>query len=174
MAIHESSPTHDYVGRFCDRYSYSHFFHGVKNGQIVDGVRCEDIEHLTFPDHHFDIFVTQDVLEHVFNPAQGIKEIMRVLKPGGAHVFTTPKHRGLQLSRQRARLLDGKTLHIEDAQYHGSPVGDGKALVTWDYGDDFESLVWKWSGYPTATYVTRDRRLGIDGEYLEVFVTCKI
>jgi SAM-dependent methyltransferase len=173
LAIHESSPSHDYVGRFCERYSYSHYLRGVTNGQVVDGVRCEDIEHLTFPDNHFDLFVTQDVLEHVFDPGQGIKEIMRVIKSGGAHVFTTPKHRGLPVSRQRAKLVDGQILHLEDAQYHGSPVGDGRALVTWDFGDDFESLVGNWCGYPTATCVARDRRLGIDGEYLEVFVTHK-
>jgi hypothetical protein len=57
--------------------------------------------------------------------------------------------------------------------FHGNPVGDGRSLVTWDYGDDFEDLLTKWSGYPVKTYVTRDRNLGLDGEYLEVFVCRK-
>jgi hypothetical protein len=54
-----------------------------------------------------------------------------------------------------------------------NPIGDGKSLVTWDYGADFENLVNVWSGYLTSTYVIRDRHMGIDVEFLEVFVTIK-
>jgi hypothetical protein len=60
-----------------------------------------------------------------------------------------------------------------EAEYHDNPLGGG-SLVTWDYGDDLETLVWRWCGYPTVTYITRDRALGLDGEYLDVFVTRKI
>ena len=31
---------------------------------------------------------TQDVLEHVFQPDRALAEIMRVLRPGGVHVFS--------------------------------------------------------------------------------------
>jgi hypothetical protein len=99
---------------------------------------------------------------------------MRVLKPGGAHVFTTPKHAGLRRSYRRAEIdRIGQVKHLKEPLYHGNPIGDGRSLVTWDYGGDFEFLLWEWAGYPTATYVTRDRNLGIDGEFLEVFVTRK-
>jgi hypothetical protein len=99
---------------------------------------------------------------------------MRVLRPGGAHVFTAPKHRGLRTSVVRAQLVDGDVVHLRQPEYHGNPVGDGRSLVTWDYGDDFESLIWRWCGYPTTTLVARDATLGIDGEYLEVFVIRKL
>lgn len=65
-------------------------------------------------------------------------------------------------------------MHLQEAQYHGNPIGDGRSLVTWDYGDDFEACLWAWCRYPTVTYVTRDRSPGLDGEYLEVFVTRKV
>ena len=69
---------------------------------------------------------------------------------------------------------DGSVKHyVDPPEYHGNPVGDDRALVTWDYGDDFEILLWHWCGCPTTTYVTSDRALGLDGEYLEVFVTRK-
>ena len=103
-----------------------------------------------------------------------VREIMRVLKPGGAHVFTTPKHKALTATRQRAALEGIRVRHLLDPEYHGNPIADGRALVTWDYGDDFEAVLWRWCGYPTVTYVTRDRALGLDGEYLDVFVTRKI
>jgi hypothetical protein len=96
------------------------------------------------------------------------------LKPGGIHLFTAPKHKNLLKSRPRAKLIEGSIEYLLEAQYHGNPVGDGRSLVTWDYGADFEDLVKAWSGYLTSTFVLRDRRRGLDGEYLEVFVTAKI
>jgi SAM-dependent methyltransferase len=172
--IHEGSPTNDFIRRYCSDYSLSYFFDGVPLGTEHQGARCEDIERLTFADNTFDLFVTQDVFEHVFRPDRAIREVMRVVKPGGAHVFTAPKHKGLRKTQQRARLDSGTIVHMLEEQYHGNPIGDGRALVTWDYGDDFELCLWSWCGHPTVTYVVRDRQLGLDGEYLEVFVTRKL
>ncbi len=69
-------------------------------------MRSENIEDLTFADESIDIFVTQDVLEHVFHPDRAIAEIHRVLKPGGTHIFTAPKHRGLDKTVQRATIAE--------------------------------------------------------------------
>ena len=172
--IHESSPSNDFVRRYCRQYSSSYYYEGVSPGSQHLGNRCENLEQLTFADGTFDLFITQDVFEHVFRPDLASREIMRVVRPGGAHVFTAPKHKGLRATRQRAR-LDGTTVtHLLDPEYHGNPIGDGRALVTWDYGDDFEVHLAHWCGYPTVTYLVRDRKLGLDGEYLEVFVTRKI
>lgn len=174
LSIHESSPSTPMIQRLCREYSCSQFFPDEERGKTFRGTRCEDIERLTFPDNSFDIFITQDVLEHVFHPMQALRDIHRVLKPGGAHVFTAPKHRGLAKSVCRAELdANGDVRHLLEAQYHGNPVGDGKALVTWDYGDDFELLASEWVGAPVATFHTRDRSLGIDAEFNEVFVIRK-
>jgi hypothetical protein len=45
--------------------------------------------------------------------------------------------------------------------------------VTCDYGADFDQLAQQWAGFSTSTIILRDRRRGIDGEHLEVFVTAK-
>jgi len=172
--IHESSPSNELIARYCSSYSSSQYLPGVQQGTVCNGVRCENLEALTFEDETFDIFITQDVFEHIFNPELAAREISRVLKPGGAHVFTAPKHKGLGKSYARARMLDGQIEYLKEEAYHGNPVGDGRALVTWDYGDDFEDLMNSWSNSHTTTYIIRDRALGIDGEYLEVFVTRKM
>jgi SAM-dependent methyltransferase len=171
--IHESSPSNTLISRYCDDYSSSQYFDGVEPGCSVKGVRCENLEALTFEDESFDLFITQDVFEHIFNPERAAREIMRVLKPGGAHIFTAPKHKGIPSSYPRAKLIGTQVEHIHEPSYHGNPIGDGRVLVTWDYGDDFESLMNSWSDSVTTTFITKDRRLGLDGEYLEVFVTRK-
>jgi len=172
--IHESSPGNRFVSQWACNYSASQYFEGVAEGTLHNGIRCENLEHLTFADDSLDIFITQDVMEHVFHPDKAIQEIMRVLKPGGVHVFTAPKHKNISRGYARASIEKGEVKHLLEPMYHGNPVGDGRALVTWDYGDDFEMQIWDWCGYPTITYVTRDQSLGLDGEYPEVFVTHKI
>jgi SAM-dependent methyltransferase len=42
------------------------------------------------PDEHFDIIVLTEVLEHTLNPFDAVSEILRILKPGGKLVMTTP------------------------------------------------------------------------------------
>lgn len=173
LRIHESSPTMRFFQNQCPGYSHSFYFEDVVPGDFKKGLRCENLEQLTFVDHSFDIFIAQDVLEHVFDPQRALTEVMRVLNDGGLHVFTAPKHKHLTTSCARARLKDGAVEHLLEPQYHGSPIGDGRALVTWDYGADFEDLIRGWTGYLTSTFVIRDRERGIDGEYLEVFVIRK-
>lgn len=49
-----------------------------------------DGQHLPFPDNHFDSVVCFDVLEHVFNVDEVLKEIARVLRPGGKILLSVP------------------------------------------------------------------------------------
>ena len=53
--------------------------------------RVENALKLSFPDAHFDLLISVDVLEHVGRPAQMIKEVGRVLRPGGLAVITFPQ-----------------------------------------------------------------------------------
>lgn len=48
-----------------------------------------DAYQLPFPDAHFDIVTAMDFLEHVDKPEDVVKEISRVLKPGGLFFFHT-------------------------------------------------------------------------------------
>jgi SAM-dependent methyltransferase len=48
---------------------------------------------LPFADRTFEIATSADVIEHLTDPARHLREIRRVLRPGGALVLTTPKWR---------------------------------------------------------------------------------
>jgi SAM-dependent methyltransferase len=52
-------------------------------------VRC-DITHLDFPSQTFDIVLCSHVLEHVPNDRQAIRELHRVLRPGGVAYIQVP------------------------------------------------------------------------------------
>jgi 2-polyprenyl-6-hydroxyphenyl methylase/3-demethylubiquinone-9 3-methyltransferase len=58
---------------------------GVSNVEYVVGSALE----LPFPDYHFDGVVMSDVIEHIHDLPALVKEINRVLKPGGVFTFDT-------------------------------------------------------------------------------------
>jgi len=55
-------------------------------------VKYYDGHHIPFPDNHFDVVYSSNVLEHVAHRDEFQKEIMRVLKPGGYALHTMPTH----------------------------------------------------------------------------------
>ncbi|MGF1569125.1 MAG: glycoside hydrolase family 99-like domain-containing protein [Nodosilinea sp.] len=176
LQIHEGSPCIPYFAQEAKHYTSSYYFDQIRPGETdpATGLRCENFEALTFADSSFDIFMHQDVLEHVFNPDQALREAMRVLKPGGLHIFTVPKNKRLLASEPRARLTAVGVEHLKPAEYHVDPKDDQGALVTWDYGADIADMFSAFGGYLVSTYVMRDRRFGIDGDYLEVFYAWKV
>jgi SAM-dependent methyltransferase len=66
-----------------------------------------------FADNSFDVVITFQVIEHIQNDVGFLKEIFRVLKPGGLAIITTP-NRPMSLSRN--------PWHIRE--YTGKELGD--------------------------------------------------
>ena len=109
----------------------------VAPGRVVKGVRHEDVERLSFADHSFDLVISNDVLEHVVNPAQALREACRILRPGGVLLMTVPFYLDQAQSVQRASLENGELVHHLPPVYHGNPVSDDGSLVFTDFGWDF-------------------------------------
>ena len=128
---------------------------------------------MTFADSSFDLFITQDVFEHIMNPEAAFKEIARVLKPGGTHIFTMPWYSKLEKSVRRAKLEDGKIVHLLEPVYHGNPIDAAGSLVTYDWGRDFTDIIYSICGMTTVIYLAYNRKLGLDAEFLEVFSSRK-
>lgn len=72
-------------------------------------------ETLCFSDNTFDFVICTEVIEHLKEPEICIKEVLRVLKPGGVAVFTTPNGNNLiqkmgQLKRRTKQVFTGKKI----------------------------------------------------------------
>jgi SAM-dependent methyltransferase len=174
--VHESSPggpTTLFFIKKCRGYSMSHYFKNAPLGQVFHGIRCEDLENMTFPDDSFDLFITQDVFEHVMDPEKAFKEINRVLKPGGSHVFTIPWYDQLPKTLQRAKMNGEEIVYLEEPNYHGNPIDSNGSLVTFDWGADFIHLIYNYAKMYTTVYLQKDRELGLEAEFLHVFISKK-
>jgi methionine biosynthesis protein MetW len=67
----------------------------MQSGVIASCVNL-NVDPAPFPDGFFDAAVTLDVIEHVFDPIRFVKEIHRILRPGGYVVVSTPNIRKIQ------------------------------------------------------------------------------
>lgn len=176
--IHESSPsdraTSKKLRSECADYIGTQFDPQLELGVWVakEQFRNENLEQQTFEDGYFDIVVTQDVLEHILDPAAALQEIARTLRPGGVHVASVPLVRKWEKSRVRARRRnDGSIDYILPPEYHGNPISESGSLVVTDWGYDIAAFCHKHSGMDTMIYHIDNLDLGIRAEYIEILVS---
>ncbi|HEY0008668.1 MAG TPA: class I SAM-dependent methyltransferase [Tepidisphaeraceae bacterium] len=177
MRIHESSPggaSSDKIARESgNNLVQSQWFADVPRGEMRDGFRSEDLEQLTFADATFDLVITQDVFEHVIDPAKAFAEIARTLKPGGAHIFTVPWYYWKPTLVRASRNETGEVVHHEKPDYHGNPIDPDGSLVTREWGTDLVDFIYRSSNLTTTVIKIIDRSKGIDAKFIEVFISRK-
>lgn len=115
-AIHDilsASPNYRFSGYFGIEY---------KSGEIVGGIEHQDLMDLSFQDESFDIVISADVFEHIPDPYLAHREVYRVLKPGGKHIFSVPFYQTEYLDEDRCIIENGKEIHIKEPIYHDDPL----------------------------------------------------
>ena len=116
----------------------SEYFADLQPGGIRAGVRCEDVQQLSYADESFDLVTHTEVLEHVPDDARAFAELRRVLRLGGWMLFTVPLYGAATL--ERARVRDGAIEHLAPPVYHGDPARGGEPVLAFrDYGHDIAS-----------------------------------
>lgn len=89
-----------------------------------------DMQALPYGDGAFDLVVHSDTLEHVPDPRRALAECRRVLRDGGACIFTVP-------------LIVGRATRSRDGlapSYHGTAADGDGYLVQTEFGAD----AWRW------------------------------
>ncbi|GAB4190764.1 MAG: class I SAM-dependent methyltransferase [Wenzhouxiangellaceae bacterium] len=173
--IHESSPSgsaSQVIAAQCQHYTASHFFPDQPLGAQIGEFQNQNLEALTLADNSIDLLITQDVFEHVYDPEAALREVARVLKPGGAHLFTIPWKRG-QPTTPRVRFEGDDMVHLKEPEYHGNPISEEGSLVITDWGEDAPQLIDRYSGLHTEVIDWQRPSRGIEGECLEIFISRK-
>ncbi|MFZ2651310.1 MAG: methyltransferase domain-containing protein [Burkholderiaceae bacterium] len=122
-------------------YQQSSYYPQSERAQATKKLPHQSLEALDFADASFDLVITSDIMEHVRKPELALREIHRVLKPDGYHVFTVPLQDPLS-ARSVSRVdTSGETDRaILPENFHGDGRG-GKALVYTDFGADIVDML---------------------------------
>lgn len=119
---------------------------------MIEWVQREDVTMLSFVDQIFDSNVSLDVLEHVPDFRAALRELARVLRPGGTLVLTVPFYADRIESGVLAKLgSDGSIQYLQPPEYHGDPLGSGVLCFHhfgWDLLDAMQA-----SGFSSAQAV---------------------
>ena len=75
-----------------------------------------DVTNMEFGDGQFDVVICNHVLEHVQEDANAMREIYRVLRPGGFAVLQVPLALDLQKTLEDRTIVDGKQRKIAYGQ----------------------------------------------------------
>lgn len=103
----------------------------------ADGVRHEDLCHLSFADASFDAIVSLDVLEHIPDFPQALRECRRCLRAGGRLMWSVPFLPHAHASVHRATVdAAGNVTHHMEPEYHGNPLGGDGILCYTHFGWD--------------------------------------
>lgn len=144
---------------------------GMPRGALrADGIRHEDLCDLSFADASFDAIVSLDVLEHIPDYRQALRECRRCLRQGGRMMWSVPFLPYSQASVLRAT-VDGQGVvtHHLPPEYHGDPLGEGQVLCYTHFGWDLLEQV-KAAGFQDAYALAyRSREFGYLGDLSLMF-----
>jgi GT2 family glycosyltransferase/SAM-dependent methyltransferase len=136
----------------------------------------QDLQSLSFPDGSLDIVITSDVMEHVRLDEVAHREIHRVLRDGGAYLFTVPHSRAWPRTLVRRRIVapDDPSRDVDDLppEYHGDTnSAEGGALAYRAYGTDLDLFL---SGLGFSVDYTREDRPDLCIHSTELFFCRKV
>ncbi len=114
-----------------------------------------DVHALDFPDNTFDVVHAHQVLQHVADPVQALREMRRVCAPGGVVAVRDADYAGF-IWFPRIPLLDRwLELYEGAARANGGDPDAGRRLLSWAQQAGFDDIT------PTASmwcYATRETR----------------
>jgi len=128
---------------------------------LFDSFGNSDIQKhkLPFPDNHFDFITCWETMEHFnFNPVGFVKEVRRILKPGGIATFTVPNCASLG---HRLKMAIGRPMGVAISSYYEFYAYKGRFLG------------WHWREYTLKEFeelFTREQFQIVSAKHLTVFL----
>lgn len=148
--------TLNYLKRHFRQVFESEYFPDAAPGETVDGVMNQDVQNLSFADESLDLITSNQVFEHVPDDIRGFRECHRVLRYGGALVFSVP-FPDVPATEKLADIVDGRVVHFTEPEYHDSRAAGPKSVLTF----------WHFS---TNDICDRLSRAGFQAELVDVVI----
>lgn len=151
-------PLYHYLKKKAKRLVSSEYFPNVVPGEYLNGVQCQDVQCLTYPDGTFDICTCTEVFEHVPDDMKGFREIFRVLRMNGIFVFTVPLSPHYETVQRASIAPNGELEYLLSPEYHEDPLRASKILAFRNYGRDITDRL-REAGFSSAEIVEPEDRI---------------
>ena len=108
----------------------------IDNVDLVEG----DIHALDFADNSFDVVHAHQVLQHVGDPIQALREMRRVCKPGGIVAARDTDYAAFSWYPEIPELDEWLGLYRQVARSNGGEPDAGRRLVAWAHAAGFQDV----------------------------------
>lgn len=115
-----------------------------------------DVHALDFPDDAFDVVHAHQVLQHVADPVQALRELRRVCVLAGIVAVRDADYAGFVWFPQLPTLDRWRELYSEAARVNGGEPDAGRRLLSWAQDAGFADITPTGSMWCFATPETRD------------------
>ncbi len=130
--------------------------HAEERGAAVEW-READVYALGFPDASFDVVHAHQVLQHLADPVRALREMRRVLRPGGVVAVRDSDYACFAWAPDDARLARWLELYRAVARRNGGEPDAGRYLKAWARAAGFadvraSSSTWTWAEAETCAW----------------------
>ena len=144
-------------------------------GKSHNGILNVDLMNTPFKDNSFDYIISSEVFEHIPHPYKAFKETYRILKKGGAHIFTIPYYPFADKDETRAILNDkNEIVHLLEPEYHGDILRVAKGVLVFTIFSKEMHHKLEEIGFSVTLDHKKDYKHGILGNNNFVFTATKL
>jgi ubiquinone/menaquinone biosynthesis C-methylase UbiE len=123
-----------------------------------------DVHRLDLPDDSFDVVHAHQVLQHVGDPVQALREMRRVTKPGGLVAARDSDYAAFAWHPALPALTEWMTLYQKLARGNGGEPDAGRRLLSWARAAGFDEVT---ATSSTWCFATPDERAWWGGMWAE-------